>query len=280
MEVITKINEMHAKVQSIKEGRESIGFVPTMGAIHGGHLSLIRTARSENTELFVSIFLNPTQFDNKDDLNSYPCRLDKDIEIIEKENADVVFAPGTGEMYPDGFCTSVTQDKLTDNLCGKSRPGHFEGVTTVVTKLFNIIKPDRVYFGQKDYQQCVVIKRLVADLNMEVEIRVLSTVRDEDGLAVSSRNQQLNVEERQSALCLYGALLKARSMLASNTQSTKEIIEGMTSVIKKSEHAKIDYISIVNPNTLEDISLINGKAIAVAAIWIGNTRLIDNIYLE
>ncbi len=280
MEVITKIGEMHKRVRSVKEGKDTIGFVPTMGAIHDGHISLIRAARSENSELFVSIFLNPTQFDNKDDLNSYPSRLDKDIEIIEKENADVVFAPGTEEMYPDGFCTSVNQDKLTDNLCGKSRPGHFEGVTTVVTKLFNIIKPDRVYLGQKDYQQCVVIKRLVADLNMEVEIRVLPTVRDEDGLAVSSRNQQLNVEERQSALCLYGALLKARSMFASNTQSTKEIIEGMTSVIKKSEHAKIDYISIVNPNTLEDISLINGKAIAVAAIWIGNTRLIDNIYLE
>ncbi len=280
MEVITKIGEMHKRVRSVKEGKDTIGFVPTMGAIHDGHISLIRAARSEDSELFVSIFLNPTQFDNKDDLNSYPSRLDKDIEIIEKENADVVFAPGTEEMYPDGFCTSVNQDKLTDNLCGKSRPGHFEGVTTVVTKLFNIIKPDRVYFGQKDYQQCVVIKRLVADLNMEVEIRVLPTVRDEDGLAVSSRNQQLNVEERQSALCLYGALLKAKSMFASNTQSAKEIIEGMASVIKKSEQAKIDYISIVNPNTLEDISLINGKAIAVAAIWIGNTRLIDNVILE
>ncbi|MHC4455437.1 MAG: pantoate--beta-alanine ligase [Planctomycetota bacterium] len=280
MEVITKINEMHERVRSIKEGRETIGFVPTMGAIHDGHISLMRTAKSENTELFVSIFLNPTQFDNKEDLNSYPCRLDKDIEIIEKENADVIFAPGTEEMYPDGFCTNVTQHKLTDNLCGKSRLGHFEGVTTIVTKLFNIIKPDRAYFGQKDYQQCVVIKRLVADLNMGVEIKVLPTVRDDDGLAVSSRNQRLNVEERQSALCLYSALLKARSMCASNTKNSKEIIEGMTSIIKKSKYAKIDYISIVNPHTLEDVSLINGKVIAIAAIWIGSARLIDNIILE
>ncbi len=280
MEVITKINEMCARVRSIKEGRESIGFVPTMGAIHDGHISLIRSARSENSELIISIYLNPTQFDNKDDLDSYPCRLDKDIEVIEKENADVIFAPGTEEMYPDGFCTSVMQDKLTDKLCGTSRPGHFKGVTTVVTKLFNIIRPDRAYFGQKDYQQCVVIKRLVADLNMGVEIKVLPTVRDEDGLAVSSRNQRLNVEERQSVLCLYGALLKARSMLASNINDAKEIIEEMTSEIKKSRYVKIDYISIVNPQTLEDVSLINGKAIAVAAIWIGNTRLIDNVILE
>ena len=280
MEVITKINEMRARVQSIKKARESIGFVPTMGAIHDGHISLIRAARSDNTELIVSIYLNPTQFDNKDDLDNYPCQLDKDIEIIEEENVDVTFTPGTEEMYPYGFCTSVTQDKLTDNLCGKTRPGHFKGVTAIVTKLFNIINPDRAYFGQKDFQQCVVIKRLVADLNMGVEIKILPTVRDEDGLAVSSRNQRLNAEERQSALCLYGALLKARSMLASNRNNAKEIIEEMTSMIKKSKYAKVDYISIVNPHTLENVKLIKGKAIAVAAIWIGNTRLIDNIILE
>jgi pantoate--beta-alanine ligase len=251
-----------------------------MGAIHDGHISLIRAARSENAELIVSIYLNPTQFDNKDDLDSYPCRLDKDIEAIEKENVDIVFTPSTEEMYPDGFCTNVTQDKLTDKLCGKSRPGHFKGVTTVVTKLFNIIRPDRAYFGQKDYQQCVVIERLVADLNMGVEIKILPTVRDEDGLAVSSRNQRLNTEERQNALCLYGALLKARSMFAFNIKDAKKIIEEMTSMIKKSKYAKVDYISVVNPYTLEDVYLINEKAVAVAAIWIGNTRLLDNIILE
>jgi pantoate--beta-alanine ligase len=280
MEVITKINEMRARVRLINETGGSIGFVPTMGAIHDGHISLIRAARSENAELIVSIYLNPTQFDNKDDLDSYPCRLDKDIEAIEKENVDIVFTPSTEEMYPNGFCTNVTQDKLTDKLCGKSRPGHFKGVTTVVTKLFNIIRPDRAYFGQKDYQQCVVIERLVADLNMGVEIKILPTVRDEDGLAVSSRNQRLNTEERQSALSLYGALLKARSMFASNIKDVKEIIEEMASIIKKSKYVKIDYISVVNPYTLEDVNLINGKAVAVAAIWIGNTRLIDNIILE
>jgi len=280
MEVITKINDMRARVRSTKEGRESIGFVPTLGAIHDGHISLIRSARSENSELVVSIYLNPTQFDNKDDLDNYPCQLDKDIEAIEKENVDIVFTPSTEEMFPDGFCTNVTQDKLTDKLCGKFRPGHFKGVTTVVTKLFNIIRPDRAYFGQKDYQQCVAIKRLVADLNMWVEINILPTVRDKDGLAVSSRNQRLNTEERQSALYLYGALLKARSMFASNINETKQIIEEMTFIIKKAKYVKIDYISIVNPHTLEDVLLINGNAVAVAAIWIGNTRLIDNIILE
>ncbi len=280
MEVITKINEMCARVRSIKERRESIGFVPTMGAIHDGHKSLIRTARSENAELVVSIFLNPTQFDNKDDLDKYPCQLDKDIEIIKKENADVIFAPCTEEMYPGGFCTNVKQNKLTDNLCGRFRPGHFKGVTTVITKLFKIIRPDRAYFGQKDYQQCIIIKRLAADLNMGIEIKVLPTVRDEDGLAVSSRNQRLNIEERQGALCLYSALLKARSMFASNTKDAKEIIEEMETIMKKSKHTKIDYVSIVDPDTLEDISLINREAVAVAAIWIGNTRLIDNVILE
>lgn len=280
MEVIKNINEMCARVRSFKERREPIGFVPTMGAIHDGHLSLIHTARTENAKLIVSIFLNPVQFDIKDDLDNYPCRLDEDIEIIEKESADVIFAPDTEEMYPDGFCTFVTQNKLTDTMCGKSRSGHFKGVTTVITKLFNIIRPDRAYFGQKDYQQCIVIKRLVVDLNMGVDIKVLPTVRDKDGLAVSSRNQRLNNEERQNALCLYGALLKARAMFASNIKDAKEIIEEMSSIIKKSKQAKIDYISIVNPHTLEDVSLINGKVIAAAAVWIGNTRLIDNIILE
>jgi pantoate--beta-alanine ligase len=280
MEVITKINEMQTRVLSVKDRKRSIGFVPTMGALHDGHISLMRSAREENDELIVSIYLNPTQFDNNDDFDKYPRQLNKDIEIIRKENADVVFAPCTEEMYPDGFCTNVRQEKITDFLCGKLRPGHFNGVTTIVTKLFNIIQPDRAYFGQKDYQQSAVIKRLVADLNMDIDIKVCPTVREEDGLALSSRNKRLNLEERQSALCIYGSLLKARAMFASNIRNTKEIIEEMASVIKKTKHTKIDYISIVNAHTLEDLSSINGKALAAVAVWIGNTRLIDNTILE
>lgn len=280
MEVIRKINEMQTWVYSIKDRKESIGFVPTMGALHEGHVSLMRSARDENDELVVSIYLNPTQFDNKEDFDNYPRRLDKDIEIVERENADVVFAPDTEEMYPEGFCTYVTQDKFTDTMCGRLRPGHFNGVATIVTKLFNIVKPDRAYFGQKDYQQSVVIEKLVADLKMEIDVKVLPTVRDEDGLALSSRNKRLSPEERRSALCIYGSLLKAKSMFASNIKDAKEIIEEMTAIIKKAKHTRIDYISIVNAHTLKDVSLINGKAVAAVAVWIGNTRLIDNLILE
>lgn len=280
MEVITKIYEMQTMVLSIKDRKESIGFVPTMGALHDGHASLMRSARKENDWLAVSIYLNPAQFDNEDDFNSYPRQMDKDIEFAEEENADIVFAPETGELYPEGFCTYVTQERLTDTLCGRLRPGHFKGVTTIVTKLFNIVRPDRAYFGQKDYQQSVVVKRLVEDLNMDIDIRVLPTVRNEDGLALSSRNKRLNREERRSALCIYSALLKAQSMFASNIKDTGRIIEEMTSIINKAENSTIDYISIVNAHTLEDISSINGKAVVAVAVRVGKTRLIDNTILE
>ena len=280
MEVITKINEMQTRVLSVRDRKKSIGFVPTMGALHDGHISLIRSAREENDEIVVSIYLNPTQFDNSDDFDKYPRQLNKDIEIIRKENADVIFTPCTEEMYPDGFCTHVTQGKLTDALCGGVRPGHFNGVTTIVTKLFNIIDPDRAYFGQKDYQQSAIIKRLVADMNMDVDIRVCPTVREEDGLALSSRNKRLSLEDRKDALCIHGSLQKAGAMFASNVRDAKDIVEEMTSVIKKTKQTRIDYISIVNVDTLEDLSFINGRALAAVAVWIGNTRLIDNTILE
>ncbi len=280
MEVITKISQMRTRVLSVKDSKKSIGFVPTMGALHDGHISLIRSAKKENDELVVSIFLNPTQFDDNNDFDKYPRQLNEDIEIIRKESADVVFAPCTEEMYPDGFCTNVIQERLSDTLCGRVRPGHFNGVTTIVSKLFNIIQPGRAYFGQKDYQQSAIIKRLVADMNMDIDIRVCPTVREEDGLALSSRNKRLHPDERQNALCVYGSLLKARDMFASNIRDTREIIEEMASVIKKTEHTKIDYISIVDANTLEDLSSVNGKALAAVAVWIGNTRLIDNTILE
>ena len=278
MEVITKINEMRTRVLSVTDRKRSIGLVPTMGALHDGHISLIRSAREENDELVVSIYLNPTQFDNNDDFDKYPRQLNEDIEIIRKENVDVVFAPCTEEMYPKGFCTHVTEDGLSDTLCGRVRLGHFNGVSTIVTKLFNIIQPVRAYFGQKDYQQSAIIKRLVAD--MDIGIRVCPTVREEDGLALSSRNERLSPEERHDALCIHGSLLKARDMFASNIRDAKEIIEEMKSIINNTEHTKIDYVSIVNAHTLEDLSSINGKALVAVAVWIGNTRLIDNTILE
>jgi len=280
MEVITKINEMQTRVFSIKDRKETIGLVPTMGALHEGHLSLIRNARDENEKLIISIFVNPTQFDNKEDFKTYPQQLDEDIEIAKGENVDIVFAPSAGELYPDGYGTHVLQTKLTESLCGKKRPGHFKGVATIVTKLFNIIKPDRAYFGQKDYQQSVVVKKLVKDLNMEIEVKVLPIVRDKDGLALSSRNKHLNSQERYNALCIYNSLLHAKSLYSSNIKDVKKIIEEMTSIIKSTKHTKIDYVSIVNPDTLENISRVNGKAVAAVAAYVGDTRLIDNIILE
>ncbi len=280
MEIITKINEMQTRVSFIKDRKEAIGFVPTMGALHEGHLSLIRNARYENDKLIVSIFVNPTQFDNKDDFKNYPRSLNKDIEIAEAVNVDMVFTPCAEDLYPEGFCTYVSQTKLTESLCGKMRPGHFKGVATIVTKLFNIIKPDRAYFGQKDYQQSVIVKKLVKDLNMEIDIKVLLTVRDEDGLALSSRNKHLNSEERHNALCIYNSLLRAKSLYSSNIKDAKKIIEEMTSIIKSTKNTKIDYVSIVNADTLEDVSRINGKAVATVAVRVGETRLIDNIILE
>jgi pantoate--beta-alanine ligase len=280
MEVIKKLNEMHARVSSIKERSETIGFVPTMGALHEGHISLIRNARDENDNLIVSIFVNPTQFDDSDDFKSYPRQLDKDLKIAENVNVDIVFAPYIDELYEEGFCTYVLQTKLTEPLCGKLRPGHFKGVATIVTKLFNIIKPDRVYVGQKDYQQSIIIKKLVRDLNMTIDIKILPTVRDKEGLAFSSRNKHLNPQERSNALCIYNSLLKAKSMYSSSVKDANKIIREMTSIIKSEKYTEIDYVSIVNPDTLEDISRINGKAVATVAVRVGNTRLIDNIILE
>ncbi|MHC4183632.1 MAG: pantoate--beta-alanine ligase [Planctomycetota bacterium] len=265
---------------SIKEKNETIGFVPTMGALHEGHISLMRNARAENNKLIISIFVNPTQFDSRDDFKSYPRRLDKDIEISESEKVDIVFAPNAEELYDEKFCTYVLQTKLTEPLCGKFRPGHFKGVITVITKLFNIVKPDRAYLGQKDYQQNIIIKRLVRDLNMTIDIKILPTARDKDGLAFSSRNKHLNPQEHSNALCIYNALLKAKTMYSSRVKDANKIIEEMTSIIKSEKSTKIDYVSIVNPNTLEDVSRINGKAVAAVAVRVGDTRLIDNIILE
>jgi pantoate--beta-alanine ligase len=280
MEVIKKLSEMQTRVSSIKEKNETIGFVPTMGALHEGHISLMRNARDENDKLIVSIFVNPTQFDSRDDFKSYPRRLDKDIEVAESVNVDIVFAPNAEELYDEEFCTYVLQTKLTEPLCGKLRPGHFKGVTTIITKLFNIVKPDRAYLGQKDYQQNIVIKRLVRDLNMTIDIKILPTVRDRDGLAFSSRNKHLNPQERSNALCIYNALLKAKTMYSSRVKDANKIIEEMTSIIKSEKYTEIDYVSIVNHNTLEDVSRINGKAVAAVAVRVGDTRLIDNIILE
>lgn len=280
MQIITDIKEMKSLSDYMRLRGGLIGFVPTMGALHEGHVSLIRQARVDNGCVVISIFVNPIQFDRKDDLLAYPRDLEKDHEIALKNGADIIFEPEVSAIYPNGYCTYVIHDRLTDVLCGAYRPGHFKGVATIVAKLFNIVRPQKAYFGQKDFQQTVVIKKMVNDLNMDVEIIVMPTVRDPDGLALSSRNSRLSDDERQDALCLYEAINKARSLFASGIIEPDRLISDITDIINSRRNVSIEYVSIVDPDTLEDVSIINGRALLSLAVWIGNTRLIDNCLLS
>ena len=250
-----------------------------MGALHEGHLSLVRQAKEENDKVIVSIFVNPLQFGINEDFTQYPSTFDNDCELLSKEDVDIVFNPKAPEMYPDGFCTSVIMEHLEDRLCGKSRPGHFRGVSVVVLKLFNLVKPDVAYFGQKDFQQTVVIKRMVADLNLDVNIKVLPTIRGKEGLALSSRNAYLSETEKKDALCLYKALIKAQIMVNAGAKNAEEIKGEMEKIINNCKSAKIDYITIVNPETLEAVSEVRRGDVTALAVKIGKTRLIDNIIL-
>lgn len=281
-EVIRKTKDIKGHIAHLKAGGKTIGFVPTMGALHEGHLSLIRRARAENDAVVLSIFVNPTQFDRRDDFLKYPRQLESDLEVASREGVDVVFAPSAEDMYPTGFSTYVeVGGSLTNVLCGATRPGHFRGVATVVTKLFNIVRPNRAYFGQKDLQQAAVIKRLVRDLEMGIEIVVLPTVRDAGGLAVSSRNQLLSNEERESALSIYRALKRAAELYASGEKNTRSIIKEMHRILNEGGIYRIDYISIVDPETLEELEVIepHSNPSAAVAAWVGSTRLIDNLAL-
>ena len=279
LQVITSIEDIKQRIKTFKENQLSIGFIPTMGALHEGHLSLVRQAKEENDKVVVSIFVNPLQFGINEDFTQYPRTFDNDCKLLSKEDVDIVFNPRTSEMYPDGFCTSVIPGHLEDKLCGKSRPGHFRGVSVVVLKLFNLVKPDVAYFGQKDFQQTVIIKRVVADLNLNVNIKALPTIRNKEVLALSSRNAYLHGTEKKDALCLYRALIKAKDMVNAGTKNAEEIKGEMEKIINNCKSAKIDYISIVNPETLEAVSEVRSSSIAALAVRIGKTRLIDNIIL-
>jgi len=279
LQVITSIGDIKQRIKTFKENQLSIGFIPTMGALHEGHLSLVRQAKEENDKVVVSIFVNPLQFGINEDFTQYPRTFDNDCELLSKEDVDIVFNPKAPEMYPNGFCTSVIMERLEDRLCGKSRPGHFRGVSVVVLKLFNLVKPDIAYFGQKDFQQTVIIKRVVADLNLDVNIKVLPTIRDKEGLALSSRNGYLSETEKNDALCLYKGLIKAQTMVNAGAKNAKEILGEMEKIINNSKSAKIDYISIVNPETLEAVPEVQHGDVAALAVRIGKTRLIDNIIL-
>ncbi|MBU1888358.1 MAG: pantoate--beta-alanine ligase [Candidatus Omnitrophica bacterium] len=264
----------------LKRKGKVVGFVPTMGFLHEGHLSLIRKARKDSDCVVVSIFVNPTQFGPKEDFKKYPRDLKKDLALCQCSGVDMVFVPDLKSMYPKGFSTYVNVEELTKGLCGASRPGHFRGVTTIVTKLFNIASPDIAYFGQKDAQQAVVIKKMARDLDMPVRIKVMPIARERDGLAMSSRNAYLNPAERSQAPALYKSLRLARDLYESKERDPEKIIAGMRKLIERERHARIEYISIVDPETLVGVNRISGKTLVALAVKIGKIRLIDNMMLN
>ena len=276
METLRSVSEVHAAQKRLTG---SFGVVPTMGALHEGHLTLVRRARAENDHVFVSIFVNPTQFGPNEDFTAYPRDVEHDLALLEAEGVDYVFLPAVEEMYAAGAETIVDVGPITERLEGAHRPGHFRGVATVVLKLFNIFKPTRAYFGRKDAQQIVVIRRMVRDLDVDVDIVAVDTVREPDGLALSSRNAYLSPTERQAALCLSSALNLAREMWTRGTRDADYIRRRMLDIIAEEELAKPDYVSIAHPETLEELERIQGPALVSMAVRIGRTRLIDNVTL-
>jgi len=280
MEVITRVKEMQHRAEHLRSEGRIIAFVPTMGYLHEGHLSLMREGRKHGDVLVISIFVNPTQFGPGEDYETYPQDMERDLELIQAVGGDIVFNPSAGEMYPPEFQTYVEVERVTGHLCGVSRPHHFRGVTTVVLKLFNVVRPHMVFFGQKDYQQWITIKRMVRDLNMDIEIIGLPTVRESDGLAMSSRNAYLNSDERKAAQCLYRALLKGQNLFRQGARRAEIILREVRHVIETEPFVQIDYVTIADAHTLEDIAEIKKEAIIAVAAKIGSARLIDNIILK
>ncbi len=281
MQVITTGKEMQAFSRKIRTEGKSIGFVPTMGALHEGHLSIVSRSVEENDITLVSIFINPTQFGPNEDFNKYPKDHKGDMEKLLSLNVDAVFLPDVAEMYPQGYSTFVYVGGIGGILCGASRPDHFNGVATVVTKLFNTVMPDRAYFGQKDYQQTVVISKMVRELCFDIDIVVCPVVREADGLAMSSRNAYLNEEERKAASILSKALEYGKELIMSGREQQTSLIKSkITALIQSEPLASIDYVEIVGPQYLEVVKEVKTPAVIVLAVKIGNTRLIDNIIVE
>jgi len=274
-----------ARMISCKRAKlgKAVGFIPTMGALHKGHLSLVKKARKECDFLMVSIFINPTQFGSKGGYKGYPRSLAKDKKQLKEEGVDLLFLPKESTMYPLGkerASVCVCENNLSKTLCGESRPGHFKGVCTILTKLFNILRPNIAYFGQKDYQQALIVKKLVKDLNFSTKIRVLPIIREEDNLAMSSRNIYLKGLARKSSRCLYQALELAKKLIKSRERDPKRVINQMKQLVKSGELAKIDYIEIVDASSLKKLKWIKGKVLIVLAVYIKKVRLIDNIILN
>ncbi len=280
MQVITSVKKMQEFVQGLKTKNKTIGFVPTMGALHEGHMSLVKQSKKENDYTIVSIFVNPIQFGKNEDLSKYPRPKKNDLLICQKYGVDVIFYPSANEMYPRDFFTYIEVNKLQDTLCGISRPGHFKGVVTVVAKLFNICLPNRAYFGQKDAQQVLIIKKMVDDLNFFIQVRVMPIIREKDGLAMSSRNIYLNDEERKQALVLYKSLNVAKDLIKTGNLESKYILAQMKKIINSASLSTIDYVNIVDGDTLKNLHKVKVNTLIAVAVKIGKTRLIDNIIIK
>ena len=280
IKVIEMIAEMKELVSKVKRQGKTIGFVPTIGYLHEGHLTLMRKAAEKTDFVVASIFVNPLQFGVGEDFEDYPRDLERDIRLAESAGVSLMFTPGVNEMYPSGYGTTVEVGNLTDKLCGRSRPGHFRGVTTVVTKLFNIVEPDIAFFGQKDAQQAAVLKKMAADLNMNLEIEVVPIVRETDGLAMSSRNKYLAPEERKAALVLSKGLELARNLVGAGARNTVDLKREITNFIIREPRARIDYVEILSFPGLKETENMDGRVIIALAVFIGDTRLIDNMVLE
>lgn len=280
MKIINNIDEMQKAAEEIRASRKIIGFVPTMGYLHEGHLSLVRRARELSDVVVVSIFVNPTQFGPNEDLDRYPRDFERDRRLLEKEDTDIIFYPEAKDMYPENYCTYVQVRNMEDYLCGRTRKGHFVGVATIVTKLFNIVKPHYAVFGLKDYQQFKIIERMVRDLNMDIQIIPYPTVREKDGLAMSSRNTYLTEDERKKALTIYKTINTLKEMVKRGVKDAETLKETARNMLESTEGIKIDYISICDTETLEELTTIKDKALYAVACFIGKTRLIDNTILE
>ena len=280
MKIITEIDKMKTYAKIMKKDNKLVGFVPTMGYLHEGHLSLMRTAKKQSDIVIASVFVNPAQFSQGEDFEKYPRNIKKDGELAESCGIDALFCPTKEDMYPKNFSTYVNVENLTKNLCGKSRSDHFRGVTTVVMKLFEIIKPDIVYFGQKDAQQAFVIKKMIEDMSMDITMKILSIIREENGLAMSSRNNYLSKTERKDAGALYKALKMAEELVNGGEKDAKKIIKAVKDLISKTPSLKIDYVSVVDTETMKDTSRIKSEVLIALAAVIGKTRLIDNIIIN
>lgn len=281
MRVVSTVNEVRNQVKAWKKEGLSIGFVPTMGYLHEGHASLIKRAVSENDKVVVSIFVNPMQFGPTEDLASYPRDLEADSKLCEEMGAELIFHPEPEEMYDQGFCSFVDMNGLTNALCGLSRPVHFRGVCTVVNKLFNIVTPDKAYFGEKDAQQLAVIKRMVKDLNMDIEIVGCPIIREADGLAKSSRNTYLSDESRKQAVILSKSIFMGKKMIEDGERNAKKVIDAMKDMINSVSLTKIDYVEIVDVNTMKSIDEIKGEILCAIAVNVGGeARLIDNFMMK